>query len=153
MIKWAGWLITFYGVAHTLGALTVEKAARYAGTWFSGGLRHEDFKAMSAANSAYWFSLGSFGIPLILVGLMVLWLDRRHITPPSNATTRTNAASTHGVIRPLDSWYLYPPSALHASKALYTCSSRSSCRTLASGSANRSSKRTASSSGARRPFA
>ena len=82
MIKWAGWLIVFYGAAHTLGALTVERAARHAGAWFSGGLWRDDLTAMSAANSAYWLSLGSFGIPLIVVGLTVLWLDRRGITPP-----------------------------------------------------------------------
>jgi hypothetical protein len=83
MIKWAGWLFVFYGTAHTLGALTVEKAARHAGAWFSGALWHDDFATMSAANSAYWFSLGSFGFPLIIIGLMVLWLDRRGITPPA----------------------------------------------------------------------
>jgi hypothetical protein len=82
MIKWAGRLMVFYGAAHTLGALTLEGAARHAGAWFSAALWREDFSAMSPANSAYWFSLGSFGIPLIVVGLTVLWLDRRGITPP-----------------------------------------------------------------------
>lgn len=82
MIKWAGWLIAFYGAAHTLGALTVEGAARHAGAWFSGALWTDDFAAMSSANSAYWLSLGSFGIPLIVVGLTVVWLNHRGITPP-----------------------------------------------------------------------
>ncbi|APA98368.1 DUF6463 family protein [Nocardia seriolae] len=83
MIKWSGWLITLFASAHTILALTFEKAARHAGTWFSGGLWGEDLSAMSPANSAYWLSLYSFGPPLILVGLIVLWLDRRHITPPA----------------------------------------------------------------------
>ncbi|WP_051713047.1 DUF6463 family protein [Spirillospora albida] len=83
MIKWAGWLITLFGAAHTLLSLTLEKAATHAGTWFSGDLWGEEFTAMSPAHSAYWFSVASFGVPLILVGLMVLWLDRRGITPPS----------------------------------------------------------------------
>ncbi|MFI0976000.1 DUF6463 family protein [Streptomyces sp. NPDC021093] len=83
MIKWAGWIITLFGTAHTIGALTVEKAARHAGTWFSGGLWHEDLADMSPAGSAYWLSLESFGPPLILLGLTVLWLDRRGITPPA----------------------------------------------------------------------
>ncbi|MGX7827910.1 DUF6463 family protein [Actinokineospora sp. 24-640] len=82
MIKWAGWLIALYGAAHTLGSLTVEGAARHAGAWFSGELWADDFADMSAANSAYWLSLGSFGVPLILIGAIVLWLDRRGITPP-----------------------------------------------------------------------
>ncbi|WP_330231426.1 DUF6463 family protein [Nocardia sp. NBC_00508] len=83
MIKWAGWLITLFGAAHTLGALTVEKAARHAGTWFSGGLWSDDLAAMSSANSAYWLSLASFGVPLVVVGVMVLWLERRGIAPPT----------------------------------------------------------------------
>ncbi|MGA4844200.1 DUF6463 family protein [Streptomyces sp. G45] len=83
MIKWAGWIITLGGIAHSIGALTVEKAARHADTWFSGGLWNEDLADMSPAGSAYFLSLDSFGVPLILVGLTVLWLERRGITPPA----------------------------------------------------------------------
>ncbi|MFI0454480.1 DUF6463 family protein [Actinomadura sp. 6N118] len=83
MIKWAGWIITLYGVAHTVLALTVEKAGRHAGTWFSGGLWGEDLSELSPAGSAYWLSLESFGVPLTVVGLLVLWLDRRGIAPPT----------------------------------------------------------------------
>lgn len=83
MIKWAGWLIVFFGAAHTLGALTVLGAAHHAGTWFSGGLWRDDLANMSPANSALWLSLESFGVPLIVVGLVVLWLDRRGTTPPT----------------------------------------------------------------------
>jgi hypothetical protein len=82
MIKWAAWLLLFYGAAHTLGALTVEGAARHAYRWFSGALWNEDFSTMGPAGSAYWFSLASFGVPMIVVGLMVLWLDRRGIIAP-----------------------------------------------------------------------
>jgi hypothetical protein len=82
MIRWAGWLITLYGAAHTLGALTVLGAARHAGVWFSGGLWGGDLVTMSPAMSAYWLSVNSFGVPLIVVGLTVLWLVRHGITPP-----------------------------------------------------------------------
>ncbi|QWF83308.1 DUF6463 family protein [Amycolatopsis sp. CA-230715] len=82
MIKWAGWLMVLFGAAHTLGALTVEKAASHAGAWFSGALWRDDLAAMSQANSAFWLSVYSFGVPLVVVGLMVLWLDRNGITPP-----------------------------------------------------------------------
>jgi hypothetical protein len=82
MIKWAGRLIVFYGAAHLLGALTVEGAARHAGAWFGGGLWGDDLANMSPASSAYWLSVASFGVPLIVVGLVVLWMDRRGITPP-----------------------------------------------------------------------
>ena len=83
MVKWAGVLIVLYGAAHTLGALAFEDAASHAGSWLRGGLGGEDLSDMSPAMSAYWLSVNSFGPPLILVGLMVLWLNRRDITPPS----------------------------------------------------------------------
>lgn len=82
MIKWAGWLITLYGAAHTIGALTVEGAAQHADAWFSGALWGEAFSAMSPAHSALWFSLDSFGPSLTLLGLTIIWLNRRGITPP-----------------------------------------------------------------------
>jgi hypothetical protein len=82
MIKSAGWIMVLYGASHTLLALTVEGAARYVGAWFSGELWGADFTSMSPANSAYWLTLASFGPPLIVIGLIVLWLDRRGITPP-----------------------------------------------------------------------
>jgi hypothetical protein len=82
MIRWAGWLITLYGAAHTVGALTVLGAARHAGAWFGGELWGDDLADMSPAMSAYWLSVNSFGVPLIVVGLTVVWLARRGITPP-----------------------------------------------------------------------
>ncbi|WP_240233052.1 hypothetical protein [Devosia lacusdianchii] len=82
MIRLAGWLMVFYAAAHTIGALTVLGAARYAGEWFGGALWDEDFSNMSPAGSALWLSLDSFGIPLLVVGVIVLWMDRRGITPP-----------------------------------------------------------------------
>jgi hypothetical protein len=36
MIKWAGWLIALFAAAHTLGALTVEEAARHAARGSAG---------------------------------------------------------------------------------------------------------------------
>ncbi|RZQ61401.1 DUF6463 family protein [Amycolatopsis suaedae] len=83
MIKWAGWLITLFGAAHTILALTLMGAGQHAGTWFSGGLWQENLKALSPAGSAYWFSIDSFGPAFVLVGLLVLWLARRGITPPA----------------------------------------------------------------------
>jgi hypothetical protein len=82
MIKWAGRLIVFYGAAHTLGALLGEGGARHAGAWFSGELWGQSLADMSPAMSAYWLSVNSFGPALVLVGLTVLWLSRRGITPP-----------------------------------------------------------------------
>jgi hypothetical protein len=83
LTKWAGRLIVFFGTAHTLGALTAEGAARHAGAWFSGELWGNDLASMSPAMSAYWLSVNSFGPSLILIGLTVLWMERRGITPPA----------------------------------------------------------------------
>jgi hypothetical protein len=83
MIKWAGRLIVLFGTAHTLGALVAEGAARHAAAWFGGELWGADLANMSPAMSAYWLSVMSFGPPLALLGLTVLWLDRRGIAPPA----------------------------------------------------------------------
>ncbi len=82
MIRWAGRLMVLYGAAHTLGALTVEGAARHAGAWYRRDLWGDDFSDRSPAMSAYWLSVNSFGPPVLLLGLTVLWLDRRDLTPP-----------------------------------------------------------------------
>ncbi|WP_435240922.1 DUF6463 family protein [Streptomyces cucumeris] len=108
MIKWAGWIITLCGTAHTIGALTVQKAARHAGEWFSGGLWDEDLAELSPAGGAYWLSLASFGIPLILIGLTVLWLDRRDITPPAFiAWTLAAWTAVDAVVLPFTPWPLF----------------------------------------------
>ncbi|MEU1205862.1 DUF6463 family protein [Nocardia sp. NPDC005825] len=105
MIGWAGRLIVFFGAAHTILALTLEGAARYAGDWFSGALWHDDLSAMSPANSALWLSLDSFGIPLVMVGLTVLWLDRRDLTPPPFLAWMLGAWTALGaLIMPLTPW-------------------------------------------------
>ncbi|GAA3011828.1 DUF6463 family protein [Streptosporangium longisporum] len=107
MIKWAGWTLVLCGAAHTLGALTVEKAARHAGTWFSGGLWHEDLAQMSPAGSAYWLSMDSFGPPLAVIGLIVVWLDRRGITPPAFiAWTLGIWTVVDAVVQPFTPWPL-----------------------------------------------
>jgi Family of unknown function (DUF6463) len=83
MIRWAGRLIVLYGAGHMLAALTAEGAASHAGAWFGGEVWGGDFESMSPAMSAYWLTVNSFGLPLVVVGLTVLWLDRRGITPPT----------------------------------------------------------------------
>lgn len=82
MIRLAGRLIVLAGAGHLLVALVLY-APPHLGAWFSGALWGEDLAAMSDAGAALWLTVDSFGVPLILVGLTILWLDRRGLTPPS----------------------------------------------------------------------
>ncbi|MFF3349635.1 hypothetical protein [Streptomyces sp. NPDC002779] len=60
---------------------------------------------MSPAGSAYWLSLDSFGIPLILIGLTV---DRRGITPPAFiAWTLGSWTVVDAVVLPFTPWPLF----------------------------------------------
>lgn len=82
MVKWAGWIIVLAGVGHTLGSLT-ETVPKHIGTWFSGSLWSETgYAGLSDAAVAFWYSVFSFGPPLLLVGVLVLWIGRRGLTPP-----------------------------------------------------------------------
>lgn len=80
---WAGGLIVAYGAAHVLGALVAESAADHASTWVTGELWGSSLSSMSPAMSAYWLSVNSFGPPLVVVGVLVIWLSRRGIEPPA----------------------------------------------------------------------
>ena len=105
MITWAGRLFVLYGAAHLVGALTVERAASHVDSWFSGDLWHEDLANMSAAGSAYWLTFAGFSVPLIVLGLMVLWLDCRGITPPTFVAWTLGALTlVDAAIQPFTPW-------------------------------------------------
>lgn len=107
MIKVAGVLVVLVGVGHLLVALALY-APPHVGAWFSGALWGEDLGAMSDAGAALWLTVDSFGLPLALVGLLILWLDRRGITPPSFVAWTIGAwAVVEAVIfGPSPSWLL-----------------------------------------------
>lgn len=83
MIKWAGWIITLCGIGHTVGSL-VETAPDNARAWFDGSLWSGggDYTDWSGPVASFWYTLYSFGPPLLLIGVTVLWMERRGITPP-----------------------------------------------------------------------
>lgn len=83
MITWAGRLLILLGAGHTLGALALTSAS-HAGSWFGGRLWRADegILDMSSPMAAFWLTTGSFGVPLVVVGMLVLWLDRQGLTPP-----------------------------------------------------------------------
>lgn len=83
MIKLGSGLLVAGGVAH-IGITLGETAARHAGAWFGRELwGTADLADLSAANGAFWISVGSWAVPQTLLGLTLLWLDRRGVTPPS----------------------------------------------------------------------
>jgi hypothetical protein len=84
MLKWSGWIFVVLGAVHTVLSLAMV-VADHAGSWFTGGLWQSEggFLDMTDGMSSYWFSLASFGVPLFAIGLTILWLLRRGITPPA----------------------------------------------------------------------
>jgi hypothetical protein len=83
MIKWSGRIIVLAGVVHTLGSL-IETVPDHVGTWVSGALWSETgYANLSDAAVGFWYSVNSFGPPLLLIGVLVLWMDRRGVMPPT----------------------------------------------------------------------
>lgn len=113
MISWAGRLIVLVGAGHLVVALALYARPHFE-AWFGGALWGEDLAAMSEAGAALWLTIDSFAVPLILVGLTVLWLDRRGLTPPSFIGWTVGAwAVLEGVIfGPSPSWLLPVAAAL-----------------------------------------
>ncbi|NEW37743.1 hypothetical protein GV794_10740 [Nocardia cyriacigeorgica] len=83
MINWAGRILAFLGAVH-LTAATVFSYRHFA-EWLSFGLwsLDADITELPAPIGGFWFGPGSFGAPLLLLGVMVIWMDRRAITPPA----------------------------------------------------------------------
>lgn len=84
MIKWAGWIFTVLGAAHLVLGLALL-APHHAKAWATGELWTVEgsLAEMSAADGGFWMTIGSFGAPLLALGLTVLWLHRKGIAPPA----------------------------------------------------------------------
>ncbi|WP_433323342.1 DUF6463 family protein [Spirillospora sp. CA-294931] len=78
-ITWAGRILAVVGGGHlTLGLLF---SAPHLGDWLTLGLWGSWWEDTDSA-SAFWGNPAGFGLPLLLVGLLVGWMDRRGIVPP-----------------------------------------------------------------------
>lgn len=78
MIKWAGRLIALIGGGHlTLGMLA---SWSYFDDWMSMELWGHWWDDTDAAN-AFWSNPAGFSWPLLVVGLLVVWMDRNGIVP------------------------------------------------------------------------
>ncbi|MDN3242043.1 hypothetical protein [Glycomyces tritici] len=84
MIKWAGRIFVFLGTAHMVLSLAMT-APKRAAAWFGAELWRPEggFTEMNPTMGAYWFSFASFGGPLVVLGLAILWIDRRGLVPPA----------------------------------------------------------------------
>jgi hypothetical protein len=82
-VRWAGRILVIFGTGHLTGAfaLTVRE---HADRWLSLELWRldEGILDMSPAMAAFWLTTGSFAAPLVLLGAVLLWLDRRGMAPP-----------------------------------------------------------------------
>jgi hypothetical protein len=84
MIKWAGRIFVLLGAAHMVLSLSLA-APKRAAAWFGAELWRPEggFIEMNPDMGAYWFTFGSFGVPLLSLGLAILWIDRRGLVPPA----------------------------------------------------------------------
>ena len=89
MLKWAGYTMIGMSVLHML-VLGMD-ALPLLPSWLSGHLwTLEHWQPVAtqspgmAANGAVFHStLGSFALPMLVFGFLVLWMDRRGLVPPA----------------------------------------------------------------------
>ncbi|WNF26931.1 DUF6463 family protein [Streptomyces sp. C11-1] len=85
MGRWAGRILMILGAMHLIG-LGVQNV-QYLDEWFTGalwGLPRDEFVHPRGANGAFWISLGSFAVPMMLLGALVSDLARRNIATPAS---------------------------------------------------------------------
>lgn len=79
-IKWAGGILAVVGGGHLTLGLAVSSS--YFGDWLTLGLWGHWWEDTGSAN-AFWANPAGFGLPLFLVGLLVVWMNRHDIVPPA----------------------------------------------------------------------
>ncbi len=76
---WGGFLALCGGLFHTVVAALMrhEAWAQIFDEGFFNTVTLEPSAEQLALSEAFWFSPGSFGVPLLLLGSLVIWLVRR----------------------------------------------------------------------------
>ncbi len=83
MTVWAGRILMFQGVLHLV--VTLVASQRHFPSWLRGDLWFPPFGMgdLSATGGAFWLTLGSFGVPLVILGSVVAWLGRSDRSVPA----------------------------------------------------------------------
>jgi hypothetical protein len=83
MVKWAGRIMMLQGLLHLVSTAVLSRT--HIGGWLSGDLWSlpELADALPPAYGAFWLVLGSFGLPLLLLGAIVEKLGRAGVVPPA----------------------------------------------------------------------
>jgi hypothetical protein len=79
LVVWAGLVMIFQGTVHGLSALFVN--TNHWPAWLAGGVS-SDLASHDPVVAAFWLSWGGFGLPLALLGAMVVGLGRTGQAPP-----------------------------------------------------------------------
>ncbi|MGZ2376878.1 DUF6463 family protein [Sinorhizobium medicae] len=89
MIRWSGIALMVIGILHMV-VLGIDAAAEITG-WLRlelwtvehwQPLRTQRLEVL-ASNAAFWSTVGSFALPLIMIGALVVWLGGKHLPLPS----------------------------------------------------------------------
>ncbi|MEU4703899.1 DUF6463 family protein [Nonomuraea dietziae] len=79
---WAGQITAFLGALHLVS--TTVMSMDHVPAWFAGQLwfPKNALTNLTPEQGAFWLTIGSFGLPLLSLGLLVGWLGRRGTLPP-----------------------------------------------------------------------
>lgn len=82
MITWSARILAVFGAGHLIGATLLS--FHHFQDWLLLRLWAEgDLTELSPADGAFWFGPGGLGLPLLLVGLLIGWMNQRGIVPPA----------------------------------------------------------------------
>jgi hypothetical protein len=89
MIRWSGIAMVALGILHMI-VLGIDAVAEIPGwlrleLWTAEHwqpLRIQRLEVL-ASNAAFWSTVGSFALPLIMIGTVVIWLDKRQLPVPA----------------------------------------------------------------------
>ena len=79
LVIWAGLIMILQGAFHGLSALLAN--ADHWPTWLAGGVS-SSLASQTPSVSAFWLSWGGFGLPLALLGAVLVGLGRAGRVPP-----------------------------------------------------------------------